>query len=279
MSKCLRLIVLLTFMVPVGLVYSQENLQSKEIAIQKLFDQVSSSNNDQEKIKLDTLIIEQFKQALHMDNSFEFPFDSLHNMGKIVSPDKQLRIYTWNIPFMDGTQLYSGFIQYYSKSDKQYKILKLTDTSDKIKDPENQVLSPQNWYGALYYDIIPEKVNGTTYYTLLGFDFNDIFTSKKMIDVFYFENNSIPRFGRPMFNYENKLLCRVIFQFSARVVMSLNYDKSKKMIVFDHLSPSQPSYQGNYRFYGPDFSYDGLKFDDGRWNLVKNVDIRNSYDQ
>jgi hypothetical protein len=47
------------------------------------------------------------------------------------------------------------------------------------------------------------------------------------------------------------------------------------MIIFDHLSPSKPSYAGNYQYYGPDFSYDGLKFEQGIWELVENVDIRN----
>ena len=253
----------------------QEELQHMQIAIQELFSKIPVIHDDQEKIKINDKITTQFELALREDNSFDFPFDSLHNMGKILSPDNQLRIYTWNIPFADGTQLYTGFIQYYSKTDKQYKVIKLTDKSDQITNPENQILSPQNWYGALYYQIVPEKSNGTTYYTILGFDFNNLFTSKKIIDVFYFEDDVIPRFGKPIFNYENKLLCRVIFEFSARAIMSLNYNENKKMIVFDHLSPSQPSYQGNYQFYGPDFSYDGLKFDDGKWNLQKDIDIRN----
>ena len=253
----------------------QEELQHMQIAIQELFSKIPVIHDDQEKIKINDKITTQFELALREDNSFDFPFDSLHNMGKILSPDHQLRIYTWNIPFADGTQLYTGFIQYYSKTDKQYKVIKLTDKSDQITNPENQILSPQNWYGALYYQIVPEKSNGTTYYTILGFDFNNLFTSKKIIDVFYFEDDVIPRFGKPIFNYENKLLCRVIFEFSARAIMSLNYNENKKMIVFDHLSPSQPSYQGNYQFYGPDFSYDGLKFDDGKWNLQKDIDIRN----
>ncbi len=253
----------------------QGSLQHAEIAIQKLFRQIPDTKDDQKKIQISEKITAQFEEALRDENSFDFPFDSLRNMGKLVSPDHQLKIYTWNIPFTDGTQLYSGFIQYYSKADKQYRIIKLTDKSDQNTDPENQILSPQNWFGALYYQIIPEKSNGTTYYTLLGFDFNNLFTSKKIIDVFYFENDTIPRFGKPMFNYENKLLCRIIFEFSARAIMALNYNQNKKMIIFDHLSPSQPSYQGKYRFYGPDFSYDGLKFDDGRWNLVKNINITN----
>jgi len=44
-------------------------------------------------------------------------------------------------------------------------------------------------------------------------------------------------------------------------------ERKMNMIIFDHLSPSKPSYTGNYQFYGPDFSYDGLEvlMDIGTW--------------
>jgi len=47
------------------------------------------------------------------------------------------------------------------------------------------------------------------------------------------------------------------------------------MIVFDHLSPSKPSLVGVYEFYGPDFSYDGYKFEKGMLELYPDIDIRN----
>jgi hypothetical protein len=68
---------------------------------------------------------------------------------------------------------------------------------------------------------------------------------------------------------------RVVFEYSARVSMSLRYDAAKKRIVFDHLSPAKPSFEGNYEFYGPDFSYDAFAFIDNYWVLEENIDIRN----
>ena len=49
--------------------------------------------------------------------------------------------------------------------------------------------------------------------------------------------------------------------------MMLRYDDKLKMIVFDHLSPSKPSYEGKYQYYGPDFSYDGLIFEKGKCKI------------
>ena len=67
---------------------------------------------------------------------------------------------------------------------------------------------------------------------------------------------------------------RLFFEYSDKVYMQLNYDKSKEMIVFDHLSPSQEKFKGNYQYYGPDFSIDGLFFKKGKWILKEDLDIR-----
>jgi hypothetical protein len=47
------------------------------------------------------------------------------------------------------------------------------------------------------------------------------------------------------------------------------------MIVFDHLSPANESYTGNYQYYGPDLSFDALRFENGIWELKENIDVRN----
>jgi hypothetical protein len=33
--------------------------------------------------------------------------------------------------------------------------------------------------------------------------------------------------------------------------------------------------EGNYQFYGPDFTYDGLKFEKGIWVSYSNIDVTN----
>jgi hypothetical protein len=33
--------------------------------------------------------------------------------------------------------------------------------------------------------------------------------------------------------------------------------------------------EGKYEFYGPDFTYDGLKFEKGVWIHYQNIDITN----
>lgn len=130
--------------------------------------------------------------------------------------------------------------------------------------------------GALYYSVIEKTFQGKTYYLLLGFDFNSIFSSKRLIEVLTFGADFEPVFGSYVFKVDNDFIARVVFEFSARAAMTLRYIPDIETIVFDHLSPYRPDFTGNFQFYGPDFSFDGFKFDKGYWVYVRNLDLRNT---
>jgi hypothetical protein len=49
------------------------------------------------------------------------------------------------------------------------------------------------------------------------------------------------------------------------------------MIAYDHLVPMNPIYQNQFEFYGPDGSFDGLRFTDGTWVLEEDIDARMQY--
>jgi hypothetical protein len=182
---------------------------------------------------------------------------------------------TWNIPFSDRTHQYFGFIQY-KKNRRSYDFYELNDKSDEIVKPELTILNHENWYGALYYQIIANKYRGNTYYTILGADLNNMLTKKKIIEILHFNMQDLPVFGQQVFKNKSIPVNRVIFEFNAQTHMTLTYDETKEMIVFDHLSPSRPSLKGQYEFYGPDFSYDGFKFENGIWNLYSDIDVRDN---
>ncbi|MBN2214624.1 MAG: hypothetical protein JW723_10295 [Bacteroidales bacterium] len=274
-------ILLLTFLCQeiISFTSAQENqpkdLITLENQIYKLFQFMSDATIDKDKDLINNDIITNFEKALEIPGSFNYAFDSLKHMGRILSSDQQLRIYTWNIPYQDGTHKYYGYLQYITDKKDQPAVFKLNDQSEKITNPAEAVLNIRNWYGALYYDVITVRDRENKYYTLLGFDFNDIFSSKKMIDILYFNDHNEPVFGKPVFQQEGKLVTRIIFEFSARVSMNLRYHKEKDMIIHDHLSPSRPSLTGKFQFYGPDMSYDGYKFEEGIWKVHKDIDIRN----
>lgn len=263
------------FQVSVAQETGLSDLVDLENRIYRLFQYMSGSSVDEDKETINQDIVELMDKVLNNPLSFDYPFDSLKYIGKIRSSDQRLRIYTWNLPYENGTHRYFGFLQYTPEKKDPPMVYRMTDKSEDIEDPLHSVLNENNWYGALYYDIVETRDQDNRYYTLLGFDFNNLFSSKKIIDVLYFDEKNRPFFGKQIFQQDDKLLMRVIFEFSARVSMSLTYNKEKKMIIYDHLSPSKPSLTGKYQFYGPDMSYDGLKFEDGIWKLYTDLDVRN----
>ncbi|MBN2275362.1 MAG: hypothetical protein JXR41_06225 [Bacteroidales bacterium] len=250
-------------------------LNEYEKDLQQRFAEIVPLMPDSIKIKHNNYIEKHMTDALSMAEAFFYPFDSLKNIGKITSRDQKLRLLTWNLLYSDGTHQYYGFVLYRPDNKAKHFLLRLTDRSATIENPEMLTLDTENWFGALYYEIIEKKWDGVTLYTLLGYDPNNMFISKKIIDNLYFREDSIPVFGAPVFKKNNAFLHRIIFEYSARVSMSLRYNQDLKMIVFDHLSPAKPSYTGSYQFYGPDFSFDAFKFTDDHWELVEDIDMRN----
>jgi hypothetical protein len=215
---------------------------------------------------------EDFVSMLALENSFEYPFDELKNVGKIYSPDKRLRAYTWNIPVDVEDNLYFGIIQYYSGIEKKYRLVELIQP---VTYASGQGKIRKDWQPELYYQIIETKHAGQKYYTLLGFNFDTPMANQKSIDVLSIDDYDELYFCEKLFQYDGKLKDRRVFEYNEKAVMILRYDEHKKMIVFDHLAPTKPSLEGKYEFYGPDFTYEGLKFEKGVWVNYHNIDITN----
>jgi hypothetical protein len=110
----------------------------------------------------------------------------------------------------------------------------------------------------------------------LGWDGYDNKIARKFIDILSFNSKGELEFGDALFKNTDRKLKRVVFSFGATGSMHLLYDKKYNKIIFDHLSPSRPEYEGDYRYYGPDFSYDGFKFSKGKWVFQEMLDPRNA---
>src|SRR4030042_6147493 len=255
--------------------YVSQELATAEDALYKKFTELYKSSDDVKKDEVNSMIMDEFEKILKNPVSFNYPFDSLRWTGRIYSPDQKLRLITWNIPAINGTHTYYGFIQYCQKQGKPCLVFRLHDRSQDITNPESEILSAEKWWGALYYQILMNKYKGSCVYTIFGLDMNDQYSNKKVIDMLAFENNQNPVFGRPAFRMDGKLKNRVIFEYAKDVVMTVRYNKKNKMIVFDHLSPIEPALRNNPRFYAPDSSYDGFRFRKGIWEYVPDIDVRN----
>jgi hypothetical protein len=255
-----------------------QTLSDLEAQMSTISPSILKGESDSVRVNANTQFMQLLEKALGIPNSFTYGFDSLKTISRLQPDDKSFKLFSWNMPKDDGSFIYFGYVQYKEPKTGANKFVKLIDKSDEIQQPETKGLSPKNWYGTHYYRIVQTTYKKEKFYTLLGIDFNNRSTRKKIVDVIEFDRLGNVFFGDNIFEYEKKSPKRIMFEYSAEVTMKLNYDDIKGMIVFDHLSPMKEDLAGQFQFYGPDFSYDGLKFKKGKWVQIIDIDARNPKD-
>jgi hypothetical protein len=256
-----------------------QDFSTSEYTLSNIFLKIHRDSSETNNISNNAKFITVLDSVLKIPESFFYTFSSL-KIGNVIAPDNTFRILTWNLMHENGTYENFGFLQKYDKESKKVTVYYLTDKSDVLKNQMQQVCSPDSWIGATYYMICQNKYDGQTFYSLIGWDPNNTYTQKKIIEILKFDNTGLPVFGIPIIELKGKgFQKRIIFEYSSKNTMMLRYDKRKKMIAFDHLSPSDFRYTDIYEFYGPDFSIDGYKFTKGKWRYQADIDIRNKRDK
>ncbi len=250
-------------------------LTENEASLRELFEQLYLTGSDTEKKQLNDSILQLMPRLLKSPASFDYPFDSLRRIGNVRSPDNAFRIFTWNVPLSSFVHEYHGIIQVGAGKMPSCQVFVLWDQAQRLEEMLHDETAAEKWPGMLYYQVLRNKAGRDVIYTLIGYHFNDRFSDKKIIDVLFFDENQEPVFGKPVFNTENGVQHRVIFEYSGEVVMTVRYNPDLKMIVYDHLSPIEPELEEHLRFYAPDFSYDGYRWKSGMWIHQSEIDVRN----
>ncbi len=251
--------------------YSQDkNEELKRIEV--LFDKLFYAENDSVKLNINQIIVEELKTYIEDEHDFMTDFKEIKNLSVLKSEDDYIYILSWAVQFSKKKMHYSGFIKFYNRNRGEYYVEEMVDAQD-INNDLNRKLYSDKWYGALYYKIITIKYKGDRHYVLLGWDGNDDFTNKKLIDILYLEDDDAPIFGKEIIEYEGQTISRLVFEYGEGVSMSLRYDEKSKQIIWDHLSPSKQELKGHYKYYGPDLSFDALLFDKGIWKYIPDIEI------
>ena len=274
-------------------------LHQLEDSLASISRKIQRSGNDSVKLSMNALFRSTLKSAILLPGSFIYSFDSLKKLGKLTSPDHRFRIYNWNLPVASGSSFYYCFLQVQEKNHKgNFRIIELNDKSDSIPDPEYASLSGRNWYGALYYRVIPEKAGPVMMYTLLGWEAVNLLQMQKVIEIMILDEKGNPQFGKKMFSkYQNGENKRVIFKYSSAATMALRFEDSfvtkdrkwnasrrrfeekstrVRMIVFDRLIQLQPQGVRESLIIPAGDIYDGFIFENGHWNFIQGIDARNN---
>lgn len=213
------------------------------------------------------------KSYISQEEGFNDPLKAVANMLRLELGE-EVRIYTWQMP--DSLFNYTRFGLVAAFLDDSMIITELKEVED-IENMQFRKLNANQWYGAIYYHAIPERKKNPRFYTLLGYapgkELNE-----KIIDVIEIDKKGRPRFGGKIFHIDefmDKSLSqppmRLILKYSGDYAASVRWLEDEELIVMDHLAPPDIKLKGVYRMYGPDMSYDALRWDKKWWYLDKEV--------
>ena len=235
------------------------------------FTQLDLSENDSITYSINEKIKQEVMEFAETDSNFYKTSLGSNRIGSVISPDNKLKIISWNYKLKDNSFAYETII--IKNSNKKKPKVKAWQLScpKAFKPTDNKKYNSKNWYGSLYYNIIPWKGD----YILLGYSTYNNISKIKVIEVLSLEKKR-PTFGEKVFKKGNKTFSRMVFEYSFMANMSLVYNSETKEFVFDHLSPEEPSMKGLYQYYGPDFSVDVMQEKGKYWEYKSDVDVRNN---
>jgi len=274
-----------------------------EDSLIRLRNEVMTAISETQRFARNEDFIALLEEVLYLPDIQKFNWDSVKNFSVIESSDKRFKLFTWAVIKDNESVENFGFLQLYNPARYKYVLFPLYDSRKNMDVPETFIGDHNAWYGAIYYKIIPLIEKNKTYYTLLGFNANNLFTNQKIIDILHFKDEGkkemSPLFGAKVFkNYAKNRNTRIIFEYNKNANMLLSYDKQafrkktgKKdpktrmpvyerviddLIVFEELIPLDESLPKIAAYMVPEISMiQGFVAEDGYWVFIPRVDASN----
>ncbi|ACU60579.1 hypothetical protein [Chitinophaga pinensis] len=251
---------------------NEEVLRKQQDSLQVLSDLILRGRDEAIRQNANDRFIPKLVQALKTPYSFYFRFDSLTTISIQYPADSAFRIFTWGLEQETSFYHHYGAIQMRTEGG-ELKLYPLFDRSDYINN-QDTITNNKEWYGCMYYKVQHRRYFNKDYYTLFGWDANNIRSQKKMLDMLTFKDGE-PVFGGPFFSFAEdtipkKTRNRIILEYKKDATISLSYNPEMDMIVYDHLisetnQPSKPS------TFVPDLDYEGFKWKAGKWMHIEKV--------
>ncbi len=251
----------------------KKELQKKEDSLKTFAVEIVQGRNASDRLDADSQFTKMFVRALKIKNSFYYPFDSLITISRLMPEDSSFKIFTWQMVVNEYVTRQHGAIQM-KTADGSLKLLPLIDKSAVTINREDTIGNNFGWMGAVYYKLIEKKAFGKSYYTLLGYDENNINSNKKVIEILTFKDGE-PIFGGANFSFQDnsvmkKSRARYVMEYKKNSSPRLTYDPDQDMIIYEHLISETGEPNKKYT-YIPDGDYEGLKWIDGKWVHIQKV--------
>ncbi|HKK88985.1 MAG TPA: hypothetical protein VJ917_09050 [Saprospiraceae bacterium] len=189
---------------------------------------------------------------------------NIPELFELHAPDSSFTLYSYRFRVHSALFSYRAILK---KQDNTYLLKKDSVNKDDLN--KNMRYSQDNWYGAIYFNLIDKKISGKNYYFLFGYRDLDARENQKLIDVLWFDDNGEPQLGASHFdlpNFENAL--RFYFNYGEMGAAKLNYDPYKNLILKDHLIVSVVN---GIPVLLPDGSYEALEWKKKKWRYIEKV--------
>jgi len=250
---------------------SRKLLRKMDDSLKATGDRMLDDTLGFERLRADSLFTRQLVRALRVPYSFYFRFDSMQMAPVLYPPDSAFRIITWHYTPDDINYRQKGAIQM-NTPDGNLKLFPLFDASEYSENLQDSIRTPQNWIGAVYYAVVQKEAFGKKYYTLIGYDENNDRTTRKWIDVLWFDDNGEPRFGANLFAINNDSIFppgskRYLMEYRHMGRAKLNYDAEEDMVIMDHLMSPSGEPEKKYTLV-PGGDYEGMKWGNNRWQYI-----------
>ena len=240
---------------------------------------LKNAQTQADRLALHEQLLAMWPQALETGHAFSVAWEDWNQaIVDLGEGNDRLVVFTWNVELDNRNQRYGGWVAHAdSESSLGYVFTTLKHDPEVSATDVKRLLRHDQWAGGLYYDGMLTYDKGSPVYTVVAWDGADALTNRKKIETLEPRNGRV-RFGAPLFDMPTGLQKRVILSYGDAVQATLRVEPSMGRIVYDHLAPENPSLQGQYAFYGPTLSYDGIEWRKGRWQFVSDVSVRNAKD-
>jgi len=158
---------------------------------------IKNGENDFDKLQSNEYFNRLMIEILSYPDAYKFNFDTIKLLSVLKGDD--FLLITWGVPLNNGKTIPYGLTLKKLPRNNNYKVVELKNVKDSLQDPEQTILKNGDWYGAIYYQIIPIEINDIKYYTLLGWDGENGLYQSKVIDILGFSYNGQTIFGKRMF--------------------------------------------------------------------------------
>lgn len=203
-------------------------------------------------------------KELVVNNEDSAKLSFLPNFVKCESADKSLCIISWQVERKPKDFHYAAVL-----FRPESKPIFLKDVDRNISRINYEAFNSTNWYGALYYHVIPLKINNA--YTILGYRFGKDGSKYRIIDMLEIKNDEVI-IGAPKFKHLNEKgdedwYYRHVINYSPSANVVVKYDEASQIIYFDHVETFTDVKSGDV-VRAPDGTFEALEFKNDYWNYI-----------